>query len=279
MEKLTPVSDHISLHTRQRKKSSSASSDFEVIEQTITLDPKETAVIVVDMWDQHWCKKAQQRIEELAPAIDEFVKQAREKSISIIHAPSDTQEFYRNHPARKHAKLSRVQSAFIKRINRYLFKRDFTSWCEALDAEPLSEWPIDDSKICDDPSATEAQVWTKQIDAIEIHNQDILSTSAIEIWHVFKKKRIKNLLYVGVHVNQCVLARPFGLRNMSKCGKNVVLVRDLTDSAYVSSQSPFVDHFTGTKRVIEYIEKYICPTIISNCLTDKPPFVFSSHKK
>ena len=30
----------------------------------------------------------------------------------------------------------------------------------------------------------------------------------------------------------CVLGRPFGLRQMAKNGKNVVLMRDMTDTMY-----------------------------------------------
>lgn len=34
-----------------------------------------------------------------------------------------------------------------------------------------------------------------------------------------------------VHTNMCVLGRPFGLRQLSRLGKNVALVRDLTDTS------------------------------------------------
>ena len=37
---------------------------------------------------------------------------------------------------------------------------------------------------------------------------------------------------LGVHTNMCVLGRPFGLRQMAKNGKNVVLMRDMTDTMY-----------------------------------------------
>ena len=49
---------------------------------------------------------------------------------------------------------------------------------------------------------------------------------------------IKNVLLVGVHVNMCVVGRPFGLRNWVKYGKNAFLVRDLTDSMYNPAMPP-----------------------------------------
>ena len=72
----------------------------------------------------------------------------------------------------------------------------------------------------------------------------------------------------------CVIGRPFGLRNMKKFGKNVVLVRDLTDTMYNSRMRPYVNHFKGTELIVEYIEKYVCPTITSSHVTGQPIFKF-----
>jgi hypothetical protein len=72
---------------------------------------------------------------------------------------------------------------------------------------------------------------------------------------------------MGVHTNMCVLGRSFGIRQMVRLGKNVVLVRDLTDAMYDPRQPPFVSHTRGTEMVIEHIEKYWCPSVLSEDLT------------
>jgi hypothetical protein len=86
-------------------------------------------------------------------------------------------------------------------------------------------------------------------------------------------------MIMGVHTNMCVLGRPFGLRNMARYGKNVVLVRDLTDTMYNPKSWPYVDHFTGTDLIIEHIEKYVCPTITSTVLTGRAPFRFQADNR
>jgi hypothetical protein len=43
---------------------------------------------------------------------------------------------------------------------------------------------------------------------------------------------------------------------------------------YNSRSWPYVSHFEGTNRVVEHIEKYVCPTIISTDLTGQPAFRF-----
>lgn len=81
-------------------------------------------------------------------------------------------------------------------------------------------------------------------------------------------------MLMGVHTNMCVLGRPFGLRQLARHGKEVVLVRDLTDTMYNSRSWPYVSHFEGTNRIIEHVEKYVCPTITSADLTGQPAFTF-----
>jgi len=66
---------------------------------------------------------------------------------------------------------------------------------------------------------------------------------------------------------------------MARFGRNVVLMRDLTDTMYNSRSSPVVSHFTGTDFVVEHIEKYICPTITSTVFTGKPQFCFKDDKR
>jgi putative heme-binding domain-containing protein len=87
------------------------------------------------------------------------------------------------------------------------------------------------------------------------------------------------VILMGVHTNMCVLGRPFGIRQMVKQGKNVVLMRDLTDSMYNSRQPPKVSHFRGTELVVEHIEKYWCPTITSTDFTAQPAFRFSEDQR
>ena len=95
---------------------------------------------------------------------------------------------------------------------------------------------------------------------IAIRDEDAISDSGVEIWNLLEARGIKNVMLMGVHMNMCVLGRPFGLRQLVRHGKNVVLVRDLTDTMYNSRSWPYVSHFEGTNRMIEHVEKYVAPT-------------------
>ena len=89
------------------------------------------------------------------------------------------------------------------------------------------------------------------------------SDNGPEIYSYLKQHGIKNLLVMGVHANMCILNRTFAIKQMTKWGIRCVLVRDLTDAMYNPKMKPFVSHEDGTERIIEHIEKYWCPSVLS----------------
>ena len=149
-------------------------------------------------------------------------------------------------------------------------------WCNKIPAEERGIYPIDQSDGgCDDgPQCPQGSPWRSQTAAIEIKPEDAISDSGQEIWNLLESRGITNVMLMGVHTNMCVLGRPFGLRNLARSGKNVVLVRDLTDTMFNSRQWPYVSHFEGTNRIIEHVEKFVAPTILSTDLSGRPSFKF-----
>ena len=116
--------------------------------------------------------------------------------------------------------------------------------------------------------------WTRQIGTIDIQEPDAISDDGQEVYNLLAERGIDNILIAGVHLNMCVLGRSFAIRQMVQLGKNVVLVRDLTDTMYNSRMRPFVNHFRGTDLVVEHVERCWCPTIVSTHLVSGEPFRF-----
>ena len=48
---------------------------------------KETALLLCDMWDNHWCSGAAKRVDVLAARMARLVNMARSRGIQIIHSP------------------------------------------------------------------------------------------------------------------------------------------------------------------------------------------------
>jgi type 1 glutamine amidotransferase/nicotinamidase-related amidase len=249
--------DHL-LHLtgRTRKEVAPKTGVYEVVERPIEWDARQTAVIICDLWDKHWCASATRRVGEMAPRINDFVTAIRDRGGLVVHAPSDTMKTYEGTPGRKLA-----QDAPLAKASNP-FKWNY------IDPACEGKLPVDDSDGgCDDePQCKNYRAWTGEHPAVRIVPGDAISDQGQEIYNLFEQRGIKNILYVGVHTNMCVLGRSFGIRQMSRLGKNVALVRDLTDTMYNSRMAPFVPHARGTDLVIGHVETYWCPTVLSSAV-------------
>lgn len=245
--------------------------------------PSRTAIIVCDMWDLHHCKNAVTREGEMVPRFNEVLEKARKDGVLIIHAPSSCMKPYEGTPARERAKSAPAAARLPDKIGE---------WCKQIPAEEQAVYPLDQTDGGEDDDLAEHVAWakeletkglnpkapwTKQIDTLRIDQQkDAISDNGVEIWNLLESKNIDNVILMGVHLNMCVSGRPFGLRQMAKNGKHVVLMRDMTDTMYNPARWPFVSHVRGTELFIQHVEKLICPTITSDQLIGGQPFAFSA---
>jgi lysophospholipase L1-like esterase/nicotinamidase-related amidase len=244
--------------------------------------PSRTALIVCDMWDLHHCRNAVIREGEMAPRLNAVLEKARSQGVLIIHAPSSCMKAYEGTPARQRAQSAPTAAHVPEKIGE---------WCKQIPAEEMAVYPLDqiDGGEDDDPAehaawAKELEArglnpkapWTRQIDVLRIdQDKDVISDSGVEIWNVLEARNIDQVILTGVHTNMCVAGRPFGLRQMARNGKRVVLMRDMTDTMYNPARWPFVSHTRGTELFIRHVEKRICPTITSAQLVGGSPFEFS----
>ena len=124
------------------------------------------------------------------------------------------------------------------------------------------------------------EAWTRQIEAIEIDDEsDAITDNGQEAYNLLVEHEIENVILMGVHLNMCVLGRPVGIRQMVNIGKNVVLMRDMTDTMYNPKKRPFVNHFEGTDLVVKHIEKFWCPSITSTAITGEEQFFFKNSSR
>ncbi len=242
----------LSLSLRSRKQIGKDSEAVEAIETPVEWKATETAVIVCDMWDKHWCAGASRRVDDMAPRMNLALHNLRNRGALILHAPSDTIEFYADTPQRQRAQNAPIAPA----------PEDIHAW-HKLDPAREPPLPIDDSDNgCDDlPACPPYKAWTRQHPALEIAPQDAISDNGAEVYNLLQQHGIQNVIVMGVHTNMCVLGRSFGIRRLVKAGFNVALMRDMTDALYNPRSFPYVSHERGTELVIEHIERYWCGSI------------------
>jgi nicotinamidase-related amidase len=218
--------------------------------EEMAFDAGRTAVIVCDMWDNHWSRGAAERVNVMAPRMNAVLKTLRAAGVTIIYAPSDTLAFYADSPARQ----------------RMLVIPPVAPPADLLHDDPPQ--PIDASDGGSDTGEVAThRGWTRQHPAIEIDEaRDLITDRGVEVYSALRAHNLQQVLLMGVHTNMCILNRSFGIKQMVRWGVPIALVRDLTDAMYNPVRAPYVSHAEGTALVIGYIEKFWCPTVDSVAL-------------
>eukprot|EP00756_Hemistasia_phaeocysticola_P050632 Hpha_TRINITY_DN2577_c0_g1::TRINITY_DN2577_c0_g1_i1::g.1466::m.1466 len=218
----------------------------------VTWAAPRSAVVVVDMWDKHWCPTATLRVGELVPPMNALLSAWRAEGGTVIFAPSEVWGFYDG---------TRVRNNTLSLPN-----------ATVPPANPLPVPKVPVLTITDggcDVEAKIANVWTRQNAGLEIKDSDFMIASAEgqaeqELTNILAAKGIDRLLYVGVHENICILTRPFAIEKLRAWGwtpDRIGVVRELTDLMYTPRDPPYVAHAEGLSLMHGYIEKFWASTV------------------
>ncbi|MDE0023542.1 MAG: isochorismatase family protein [Spirochaetaceae bacterium] len=221
--------------------------DWHVREGPVELQPARTALVLCDVWDHHWCRGAEERLEPLVPLIDRTARAARDLGMLVVHAPSDTMAFYAGHAARA----------------RVLEAPPVAPPAEREHDDPPQ--PVDGSDSSDtdpDPVPKPTRRWSRQHAGVWIDpERDAIGDDGGLLLGLYRQRGIDTVLIAGVHTNMCVLNRTFAIKQMVRWGIPVYLLRDLTDCMYNPARPPYVSHASATEMTVHYIEKFWCPSI------------------
>jgi nicotinamidase-related amidase len=277
------------LSTRIRVLKTDNQRAWETVEEKRILQAHQTAIILCDVWDRHWCRGAEERLESLLPRMNETVRAARTLGVHIIHAPSDTMDFYSGNPARLRILEAPPAPPPTERshddpplpldasdggcdtddnpgaVKDHLqSRRSFTKQFRSLKGQPIT---MTTRKAGDFETAVNEHLWSRQHPDIVIDEQsDVISDNGREMYSYMKLHGIEHIVIMGVHTNMCILNRSFAIKQMVRWGVDVMLCRDLTDCMYNPAMTPYVSHDEGTALVISYIETFWCPTVTSEDL-------------
>ena len=218
------------------------------------------AVVICDMWDATQCVSAMQRVAELAPRIDAVAARLRRSGALIVHAPAGCMDYYDGSPARERARRAPPVRSPVA-----------VDWNER---DPSREPPLPSALADDTPCSCEPGApctsggppypWTRQIDSIVVAPSDAVTDDGHELLALLEERGIEDVVLMGVHLNRCVLGRPYGIRQLVYWGKRPVLCRDLTDSYHRDPRG----HSTGNEAMVAHVERYWCPTVTSAQLTE-----------
>ncbi len=214
------------------------------------VDPGKTAVVVIDMWDRHWCRTYTARVAGMVPRMNQTLQAARRLGLQIVFAPSDVVGFYADHPARKAmvAIPTRPEPAIVP-----------------FDPPPQPEGQ-DCCECGPDRPCRNAAVWTRQQAELAIVEGDLIAdcNHAHELFSLCQERGIDTLIYMGVASNMCVQHRDSGMRNARRHGFRVLFVSDLVEAITANGIDPVTHaedwNFTpakGSARITRYLEQHV----------------------
>lgn len=237
----------LTLRRRELRQNAAGHTIWALNEDVRHWSAEKTALLLCDVWDKHWSRGAVERLEPMLPRMQQVVETLRAQGVQMIHAPSDTMDFYAGSEARL-----RAQQAPQTEVPADIEHAD----------PPL---PIDASDEGSDTAGdVPARVWNRQHPAIGIDEEcDIVTDRGAEVYSYLRYRGIEHVLIMGVHTNMCVLHRSFAIKQMVRWGIDIALLRDLTDTMYNPAMPPYVEHDEGTRLVVEFIEKFWCASVES----------------
>ncbi|MEI6514322.1 MAG: hypothetical protein WCO51_13770, partial [bacterium] len=92
---------HLTLHSQELRVDEKGYNQWFAMEESADWPIEETALLLCDVWNQHWSRSATERLDALAPQMNEVVKAARSKGMPVVFAAADITGFYRGTPARQ----------------------------------------------------------------------------------------------------------------------------------------------------------------------------------
>ena len=236
-------------------------ADGTVIIEKKQIDPAKTAIVVIDMWDRHWCSTYTQRVANLVPRMNRTLDAARRLGIQVVFAPSDVVDFYRDYPQRKAMLAIGAKPQPPKTTFKPPAQPTGRDCCECGPTQPCK--------------TNSFGRWSRQHPELKIVERDLIGNcnDQRELLNFCQDRNIDTLIYAGVASNMCVLNRQFGMNNIKQYIPRLMFISDLVQAITANGLDPATKtqdwNFTpakGSAIIQRYIEKHIAPSFESRQL-------------
>jgi putative membrane-bound dehydrogenase-like protein len=248
---------------------------------TVQVKGSELAIIVMDMWDNHWDPNWVSHAGARAEPMNRFLHRARAKGAVVIHSPTNLISGYGG-PVYQHTK-QRVAAA---KTPKSTAPRDNGFMPKPTDPVPWGKNRVVSGKAhgMDGKPASAPNLLSNQCIGIDIEADDYITGewgTLQEAWNIAQKHETKYILYVGGATNMCLIAKPIGLRHMKARGIETILVRDLA----IAWSDPFHWHRRNEKLpedwsyrplkadafVADWVEREMSPAVTSEIVSGPTP--------
>ena len=176
------------------------------------LPVEQTALVLVDLWDNHFIESWLERADRITrEAVVPVLERARQTGLTIVHAPSPPiaehfDQLKQHAPPLPVAESDWPPAPFRRRQGAYASFR-------GPRAQPPGIPLID------------ALGMSPHID---VRDGEHVVATGDQLHDLLRANGLIHLVYVGFATNWCILNRDYGMRAMAQRGYNMILLRDAT---------------------------------------------------
>ena len=217
------------------------------------IETSKIAIVVIDMWNDYICPTGVELFGgSLVPRMNRVFEGARKLGITIIHAPTDSADFYVGWPqAEKVAALPRYELPKIRELGLPSFPG------------PVKACLCGPGILC-----PYMHSWDGINPDIKIADEDYIMIGPVygdkgtqRLHAICMDRGITHLIYSGVATNICVVGKAPGAMYMGRAGLNIILARDLTEAVIEYNPETGYTPDDGTDESVAAIERSFCPSI------------------
>jgi len=200
-------------------------------------------VVIIDMWNWHWCKTVTERAAAMVPRMNRALECLRAMGAQVFHCPTDIADRYAGTPARE---------AALATPRHPLPDRSKTG----------RRRPRGGGCMCGPGIACKPKLgWDAICPGLVIGDADLVAQGTQELHSICGERGIRALVYFGIATNMCLIGKPTGMMPMADTGMTVILARDLTDACTEYDPARGYTPDDGTAEVVRHLERHCFPTV------------------
>jgi nicotinamidase-related amidase len=180
------------------------------------VDASKTAIVVVDVWNYHWCTTWCGRAGAMIPRMNRALELARKLGMTVVFSPTDCSAGHAGTPQRE--AMAGLPSHPLP---------------EPIDFNPDAPWSfgLGSGCMCGGPYECRVNYDNSEQDRrLVIADGDFISSGHIELNNLCREKGITHLIYMGGATNMCLCQKPEGMIGMTRLGYKCILARDITEA-------------------------------------------------
>ena len=227
----------LSLRTRDPKSN-------DVIVTPKKIDSKKVGIVIVDMWNYHWCITWTEQAGGMTGRMNKALEGARKLGMQVFWAPTDAASMFSGWPQKQRAMA--VRHVDVPKVRELTCK--FTV--------PYGKCLCGPGINC-----ITNYGWDGMVPELDIVDQDLIVSGTGELYSLCKTCGITHLIYFGGATNICLTGKDIGLGPMHRAGMETIFARDLafawTHYDPAASYTPSV----GNAQAADDLERGGIPTI------------------